>query len=167
MITGEPQIHTPPNSPLCKLTLSVVHYPQSLANTTARPPPLSSPDVSDSCCCNFASTGSVLLALCIHSISVFCSSPSLAHVSCVQRHHVLIIRHNGGHKDTCANVDIKYPAVVSGLFASDNVALLKLIYRLHTGHRSLSFAQTLNYYSVIGIKCSFCISIGSRYLTCC
>lgn len=29
----------------------------------------------------FASTGSVLLALCIHSIGVFCGSPSLAHVS--------------------------------------------------------------------------------------
>lgn len=53
MVTSPCQILSPPNSPSCRLALNVVHSLQWFANATARPPPLSSPDVSDSCCCNF------------------------------------------------------------------------------------------------------------------
>lgn len=82
MVTSPCQILSPPNSPSCRLALNVVHSLQWFANATARPPPLSSPDVSDSCCCNFLHQQEVFFRLFTFILSAwFAAAPPLLHVS--------------------------------------------------------------------------------------
>lgn len=86
----------------------------------------------------FASTGSVLLALCIHSIRVFCSSPSLAHVGVMKWHSMFCIY----------VVMLEYPTV--GL----QIVFKEITWLYHWLHRTILMLLSSDYAHTIVIHWS-------------